>query len=297
MTGFICIDKPQNMTSFTAANRARAILECKKAGHTGTLDPMATGVLPIALSGATRFIELLPSAEKGYTARVRLGLTTDTLDITGVVLSEQPVCVSASQIEETARTFLGETLQTPPMYSALSKDGVRLFELARRGETVERAQRKIRISSLNITDITENEFTLSVTCSAGTYIRSLADDIGKKLGCGAVLTDLRRTAANGFTLDDCISLDELEHLRDMGTVHEHILPVDACLSAYPALTVTAAQSVRFQNGGELFLNRIGNPKAGLYRVYAPDNRFLGLGEVPTDETADSLSVRRVFVNA
>ncbi len=297
MTGFICIDKPQNMTSFTAANRARAILGCKKAGHTGTLDPMATGVLPIALSGATRFIELLPTAEKGYTARVRLGLTTDTLDITGAVLSEQPVCVSVLQIEETVRTFLGETLQTPPMYSALSQDGVRLYELARRGETVERAQRKIRISSLNVTDITENEFTLSVTCSAGTYIRSLADDIGKKLGCGAVLTALRRTAANGFTLDDCISLDELEHLRDMGTVHERILPVDACLSAYPALTVTAAQSVRFQNGGELFLNRIGNPKAGLYRVYAPDNRFLGLGEVPADETADSLSVRRVFINA
>lgn len=297
MTGFICIDKPQNMTSFTAANRARAILGCKKAGHTGTLDPMATGVLPIALSGATRFIALLPTAEKGYTARVRLGLTTDTLDITGTVLTETPVCVSASQIEETAHSFLGETLQTPPMYSALSKDGVRLYELARRGETVERAQRKIRISSLTVSDITENEFTLSVTCSAGTYIRSLADDIGKKLGCGAVLTALRRTAANGFSLADCITLEELTRLRDTGTAHEHILPVDACLSAYPALTVSAAQSMRFQNGGDLFLNRIGNPAAGLYRVYAPDKRFLGLGEVPATENADSLFVRRVFVNA
>lgn len=297
MTGFICIDKPQNMTSFTAANRARAILGCKKAGHTGTLDPMATGVLPIALSGATRFIELLPTAEKGYTARVRLGVTTDTLDMTGTVLSKSAVTVTPAQIEETTLSFLGESMQTPPMYSALSKDGVRLYELARRGETVERAQRKINISALSVSDFSEDAFTLSVTCSAGTYIRSLADDIGRKLGCGAALSALRRTAANGFTLNDCITLEELEHLRDAGTVQERILPVDMCLSAYPAITVTAPQGVRFQNGGELFLNRIGNPTAGLYRVYAPNKRFLGLGEVPAEGPADSLTVRRVFVDA
>lgn len=296
MTGFICIDKPQNMTSFTAANRARAILGCKKAGHTGTLDPMATGVLPIALSGATRFIELLPTAEKGYTARVRLGVTTDTLDITGTVLSESAVQVTPAQIEEAALSFLGESMQTPPMYSALSKDGVRLYELARRGETVERAQRKIRISALTVSDFSENEFTLCVTCSAGTYIRSLADDIGQKLGCGAALSALRRTAANGFTLKDCISIDELEALRDAGKVQEHIFPVDACLSAYPEITVTAPQAVRFQNGGELFLNRIGSPKKGVYRIYAPDRRFLGLGEVPSAKDADALAVRRVFVD-
>ncbi|MGN0571438.1 MAG: tRNA pseudouridine(55) synthase TruB [Candidatus Fimenecus sp.] len=296
MTGFICIDKPPNMTSFTAANRARAILGCKKAGHTGTLDPMATGVLPIALSGATRFIELLPTAEKGYTARVRLGLTTDTLDMTGKVLSETVETVTPEQIEEAALSFVGESMQTPPMYSALSKDGVRLYELARRGETVERVPRKIRISALAVSDFSENEFTLSVTCSAGTYVRSLADDIGKKLGCGAVLSALRRTAANGFTLCDCIALDELEALRDAGKVQERIFSVDACLAAYPAITVSAPQAVRFQNGGALFLNRIGNPSAGLYRIYAPDKQFLGIGEVPAEDSADSLTVRRVFVD-
>ena len=296
MTGFICIDKPQNMTSFTAANRARAILGCKKAGHTGTLDPMATGVLPIALSGATRFIELLPTAEKGYTARVRLGLTTDTLDTTGTVLSQSAVQVTPAQIEETALSFLGESLQTPPMYSALSKDGVRLYELARRGETVARTPRKIKISALSVSDFSEDAFTLSVTCSAGTYIRALADDIGRKLGCGAALSALRRTAANGFALNDCISLDELEALRDAGKVQEHIFSVEQCLASYPSITVTAPQAVRFQNGGELFLNRIGNPKTGLYRMYAPDGRFLGLGEVPAEETADCLTVRRVFVD-
>lgn len=296
MTGFICIDKPQNMTSFTAANRARAILGYKKAGHTGTLDPMATGVLPIALSGATRFIELLPTAEKGYTARVRLGVTTDTLDMTGSVLKECPVTATPAQIEETALSFLGESLQTPPMYSALQKDGVRLYELARRGETVERVPREIHISALSVSDFSENEFTLSVTCSAGTYIRSLADDIGKKLGCGAALCALRRTAANGFTLDDCISLGTLEEMRDAGTAESRILPVDRCLSAYPAITVTAPQAVRFQNGGGLFLNRIGNPSAGLYRIYAPDKRFLGLGEVADAPDTAELTVKRVLVD-
>lgn len=295
MTGWICIDKPEGMTSFTAANRVRGILGLKKTGHTGTLDPMATGVLPIALSGTTRFIELLPVHEKAYTARVRLGLTTDTLDITGQVLSTAAVKVTPSEIEAAARSYLGETLQTPPMYSALRQNGVRLYELARRGESVERPQRKICISEISVTDITETEFTLTVACSAGTYIRSLADDIGKKLGCGAVLTALRRTAANGFTLDNCITLQELEQLRDENRVSAVIMKADAPLARYPAITVTAAQSVRFSNGGALLRARVGNPETGVYRVYDPTQKFLGLGEVACSE-ADSLSVKRVFVD-
>lgn len=295
MTGWICIDKPEGMTSFTAANRVRGILRLKKTGHTGTLDPMATGVLPIALSGTTRFIELLPVHEKAYTARVRLGLTTDTLDITGNVLSASEVHASASEIEAAAKSFLGESLQTPPMYSALRQNGVRLYELARRGESVERPPRKIRISEIGVSDVTDNAFTLTVACSAGTYIRSLADDIGRILGCGAVLTALRRTAANGFTLENCVTLGDLERLRDENRVDAVLCPTDACLYIYPALTVTAAQSVRFQNGGSLLRARVGNPAAGLYRVYAPNHRFLGVGEVPNTD-ADSLSVKRVFVD-
>lgn len=295
MTGWICIDKPEGLTSFTAANRVRGILGLKKTGHTGTLDPMATGVLPIALSGTTRFIELLPVHEKAYTARVRLGLTTDTLDITGQVLSTAAVKVTPSEIEAAARSYLGETLQTPPMYSALRQNGVRLYELARRGESVERPQRKICISEISVTDITETEFTLTVACSAGTYIRSLADDIGKKLGCGAVLTALRRTAANGFTLENCITLEELERLRGENRVAQRLLKTDAPLTAYPALTVTAAQGVRFSNGGSLLRARVGNPETGVYRVYDPTQKFLGLGVVENDES-DSLSVKRVFVD-
>ena len=240
MTGWICIDKPEGMTSFTAANRVRGILGLKKTGHTGTLDPMATGVLPIALSGTTRFIELLPVHEKAYTARVRLGLTTDTLDITGQVLSTAAVSVTPSAIEAAASKFLGETLQTPPMYS-------------------------------------------------------LADDIGKALGCGAVLTALRRTAANGFTLDNCITLQKLEQLRDANLVGEVLLQADAPLMHYPAVTVTAAQGVRFSNGGSLLRTRVGNPETGVYRVYDPTQKFLGLGVVENDES-DSLSVKRVFVD-
>lgn len=295
MTGWICIDKPEGMTSFTAANRVRGILGLKKTGHTGTLDPMATGVLPIALSGTTRFIELLPVHEKAYTARVRLGLTTDTLDITGQVLSTAAVSVTPSAIEAAASKFLGETLQTPPMYSALRQNGVRLYELARRGESVERPQRKIRISDIAVSDVTENEFTLTVACSAGTYIRSLADDIGKALGCGAVLAALRRTAANGFTLDNCITLQKLEQLRDANLVGEVLLQADAPLMHYPAVTVTAAQGVRFSNGGSLLRTRVGNPETGVYRVYDPTQKFLGLGVVENDES-DSLSVKRVFVD-
>lgn len=295
MTGWICIDKPEDMTSFTAANRVRGILGLKKTGHTGTLDPMATGVLPIALSGTTRFIALLPVHDKAYTARVRLGLTTDTLDITGQVLSESAVSVSPSEIKAAAKAFLGESMQTPPMYSALRQNGVRLYELARRGESVERPQRKIRISDIAVTDVTENEFTLTVACSAGTYIRSLADDIGKKLGCGAVLTALRRTSANGFALKNCITLQTLEQLRDENRVGEVLLKPDAPLAPYPALTVTAAQGVRFKNGGSLLRVRVGNPVAGDYRVYDPTRKFLGLGTVESD-AADSLSVKRVFVD-
>lgn len=294
MTGILCLDKPENMTSFLAVRRVRGILGLKKAGHTGTLDPMATGVLPIALSGATRFISLLPTHKKTYEARVELGKTTDTLDITGTVLSESAVSVSPEEIKEAAASFLGESKQLPPMYSAKLKDGVRLYDLARQGIEIERETQDITIYALEVFDITENSFSMTVTCSAGTYIRSLASDIGEKLGCGAVLTALRRTEANGFALPQSVTLEELEKLRDEHRLDECILSLDACLSSYPALTVTEAQAVRFHNGGDLMRDRVkGLSDAGLYRVYAPDGAFLGLGELLED--GDSLLVKRVYV--
>ena len=295
MTGFLCIDKPAGLTSFAVVRRVRGILGVKKAGHTGTLDPMATGVLPVALSGASRFIELLPAKEKAYTARVRLGLTTDTLDITGRVLTTCPVRVSPDDIRRAAARFLGDSEQLPPMYSALSQNGVRLYELARRGETVERKPRPVHIAALEVTDIADDEFTLTATVSAGTYIRSLAHDIGQALGTGAVLTALRRTAANGFTEAQCVTLETLERLQSEDRVSEVLHPVDACLGAYPALTVTAPQAVRFHNGGELAAERLkGLSAPGLYRVYAPDGGFLGVGSLRAG--GESLLVKRVFAD-
>ena len=229
MTGIICLDKPCNMTSFMAVKKASRILGVKKAGHTGTLDPMATGVLVIMLGSCTRFIELLPEHRKSYSARVKLGFTTDTLDITGEVLSENPVNVTEEELIRVAEGFKGEILQTPPMYSAIKKDGERLYDLARKGIEIEREQRKITVEKLEIYDFDGTEFSMDVTCSAGTYIRSLCDDIGKVLGCGAVMTELRRTEANGFSIENAVSLEELEKLVRENNTDSVVTPVEKAL--------------------------------------------------------------------
>lgn len=294
MTGIICLDKPKNMTSFMAVKRASRLLGIKKAGHTGTLDPMATGVLVIMLSHSTRFIELLPEHKKSYTARVRLGITTDTLDITGTVLSEKTVSVTLEQLLKAAQNYKGEVLQTPPMYSALKKDGERLYDLARKGIEIEREQRKITIEKLEIYDFDGLEFSMAVTCSAGTYIRSLCDDIGKDLGCGAVMTELRRTEANGFSIDSAVTLEELEALVNEGKAQEVITSVEKALMSYPEITVTSPQANRFHNGGALAYERLHkNLTIGIYRVYSPEKKLLGLGEILTEK--GDLNVRRVLI--
>ncbi len=295
MTGIICLDKPCNMTSFMAVKKASRILGVKKAGHTGTLDPMATGVLVIMLGSCTRFIELLPEHRKSYSARVKLGLTTDTLDITGEVLSENPVNVTEEQLLKVAEQFKGEILQTPPMYSALKKDGERLYDLARKGIEIEREQRRITIEKLEIYDFDGTEFSMDVTCSAGTYIRSLCDDIGNVLGCGAVMTELRRTEANGFSIENAVALEELEKLVRENNTDSVIIPVEKALMSYPEITVTTPQANRFSNGGELGYDRLhGDYSVGIYRVYSPERRLLGLGEILTEK--GDLTVRRVLID-
>lgn len=295
MTGIICIDKPKGMTSFMAVKRASRMLGIKKAGHTGTLDPMATGVLVIMLGHCTRFIELLPEHRKSYTARVRLGLTTDTLDITGEVISESVVNVTEEQLLSAAEQFKGEIMQTPPMYSALKKDGERLYDLARKGIEIEREQRKITIEHLNIYDFDGVEFSMDVTCSAGTYIRSLCDDIGKVLGCGACMTELRRTEANGFLIDNSVTLEELEKAVSDNNASQYIVSIENALMKYDEITVTEAQANRFHNGGALGYERLrGEPQVGIYRVYSPARVLLGLGEI-LEEKGD-LTVKRVLVS-
>lgn len=295
MTGFIVVDKPTDITSFGAVARVRRITGEKKAGHTGTLDPMATGVLPIMLGGATRFAELMPTHDKSYRATIRLGLTTDTLDITGQVLSTAPVTTDADRFEKLLKTFVGEIKQLPPMFSAVSKNGVRLYELARQGVEIEREERTVTVYSADLLSAHEenHEFVVDVTCSAGTYIRTLAADIGTALGCGAVLSALRRTRANGFSLQESVTLEQLEKDAQNGEAEKHLLPVDKVLGSYPMIKVTPAQSIRFKNGGALDLARIKPQNStGYFRVYSDENLFLGIGEIR--EGGPEMAVKRVY---
>ena len=292
MTGIIPLKKGENITSFFAVNKVRRLVGEKKAGHTGTLDPNATGVLPIAMGGATRFIELLPTHKKAYKATFKTGMRTDTLDIWGTVTETFDKSVTFDEVLKAAEGFKGEIMQLPPMYSALKKDGVRLYELARQGKEVERTLRKCEIYTLSAEEIAEGEYSLYCECSAGTYIRTLIDDIGSVLGTGAVMTSLERTYACGVSIEDCYTLEELTELQEKGDIEQALIPVERLLECYPTITVTDNQAVRFKNGGDLMAQRVrGLMGFGLYRVYGL-NQFLGLGEYA--EGSESLKVKRIY---
>lgn len=294
MTGIICIDKPEGITSFGVCAKLRGITGQKKCGHTGTLDPMATGVLPVMLGGATKFLDYLPDSDKGYTARFILGKTTDTLDITGKVTGEFPVNCTQDDVEKALVNFRGRIMQTPPMYSAVSVDGKRLYELARSGVEVERKAREVEIKKLELVHCENGEYEIDVLCSKGTYIRSLIDDLGKAIGCGAVMTSLRRTLACGFTLNDAVSLDELQRRKDCGeNFDDLIVSVEKPFESFDSVTVSDAQSVRFKNGGALDLTRLKQKLSinTLYRVYSKSGEFLGLGEC----TQTELKVKRLYI--
>ncbi len=294
MTGIIILDKPKNITSFGAVARVRRICSEKKCGHTGTLDPMATGVMTVMLGNTTRFTELLPSHDKAYVASFRLGTITDTLDITGTVLETREVNSTADEVEAALKSFEGEISQLPPMYSAVSVNGQRLYELARKGIEVERKPRSVTVYSIEMLSRSEKngEYEIAVECSSGTYIRTLIADLGEKLGCGAVLTELRRTKANGFSIENAVTLEQLEAAANDGTLDSIVTPIDRALEGYPVIRVSAAQAKRFSNGGELDLQRLKYPRMlGLFRIYDPENNFIGLGEIGT---GDSLGVKRVY---
>ncbi len=292
MNGFVILNKGEGVTSFKAAAALRRIFSEKKTGHTGTLDPMASGVLPVALGKATRFIDFIPAEDKAYTARFRFGITTDTLDITGNILTEEEVTVTREQILGVLPDFMGEIQQLPPMYSAISKNGVRLYELARKGIEVEREKRTVTIHKLALTDYeNDGEFEIEVMCSKGTYIRSLISDIGEKLGTGAVMTSLHRTLSNGFSIAQAKTVEEIEELGENA-----VLGIDFPFMCYPAVKVTDAQARRFSNGGELSADRLHiKTQISLYRVYSHNNDFLGLGEISAS-SPELLRVKRVAGN-
>ncbi len=293
MNGIICLNKESAKTSFTACKQVQALASSHKAGHTGTLDPLATGVLPIALGGAVRFIGFFPLSKKNYLARFTLGKKTDTLDITGNIIGCSNKTACLEDIKKILPSFLGEIKQIPPMYSAIKKDGVRLYELARRGLVTEREAKTVSIFEISVTQEEDDDYSLFVSCSPGTYIRSIIDDIGNMLGCGAVMTELIRTVSNGFCLDGCYTLSQLKDLKDNDRLSEAVIPVDHALSLFPQVTVTAPQSVRFKNGGELFLDRLEIKKVdSLFRVYSPEGNFLGIADACSAKGV--LKVKRVY---
>lgn len=292
MDGILCINKHEKVTSFVCCAMARRILQEKKVGHAGTLDPMATGVLPILLGKATRALDFLPSHDKRYTATMRFGYTSDTLDVWGRVQKTDKDLPTLAQIEAVLPAFRGDILQIPPMTSALKQNGKRLYELAREGVEVERHPRPITVYSLEIVrfDREKAELTVDCRCSKGTYIRSICDDIGKALGCGAIMTALCRTEAAGYTLDNCVPISD-DAAPD--TLRAHVLPIETAFTCYPAVTVSAAQAVRFQNGGALALARIHSPCQTYtpVRVKAPNGTFLGLGQADDND----LKILKLFI--
>ena len=283
MKGLILLNKPKDMTSFGAVARVRRIMGEKKAGHTGTLDPMATGVLPILLGSATKLSDYLLIADKSYTATMRLGVTTDTLDITGTVLSTHKVDVTKQDVLNALAGFRGEILQTPPMYSAIKQNGQPLYKLARKGIEAERTARKVTIYEIELLEqLSPTDFTVSVRCSKGTYIRSLVADIGEALGCGATLTELCRTSTGGFSIENCITLEQLE--QDSTA---YLQPAVKAVEHLPYIEVTNKQATRFSNGGELDLSRL---KGDFTSIAEPirvmcDGELVGIGTVDNENQA------------
>jgi len=274
--GVLLLDKPQGMSSNAALQRARRLVNAQKAGHTGTLDPMATGLLPLCFGNATKFSADLLDADKAYEARVRLGVTTDTGDAEGKILQERPVTVSAEDVERVAARFTGVISQIPPMYSALKRNGEALYEIARRGEVVEREARQVTIHSIEVKDFDGTHFTMLTRVSKGTYIRVLAEDIGEALGCGAHLVALRRTMVGELTIDRAVTLEALEACGSAELAREKLEPADALLQSLPAVGLTSEGEKRFMQGQRLAL---GLSVRGRVRVYGPEKNLLGTARV------------------
>jgi len=280
LDGVLLLDKPSDITSNAALQIARRLLAARKAGHTGTLDPMASGLLPLAFGEATKFSQMLLDADKTYEAGVKLGIQTDTGDAEGTVLSVQPVNVDEAALRAALVRFTGEIEQTPPMYSALKRDGKPLYEYARAGIEIERAPRRVTITELTLLAFQEDRLDLRVTCSKGTYIRSLAMDIGAALGCGAHLDSLRRTRIGAFDLSGSVTLDTLDATAPAQR-DTLLAPVDTLLKDFPTLELDSACARLILQGQPLCLPGREAPPGNCARLYGPDG-FLGLGQWKED---------------
>ena len=273
MNGIIIIDKPQVWTSNDVVSRLRRVFNTRRIGHGGTLDPMATGVLPVFVGRATRGVEFFEHAEKVYEATLRFGLTTDTEDITGKTITECEVHLTEEDLLAVLTKFRGDILQVPPMYSAIKVNGQKLYDLARKGREVERQARPITIHELELLEFAGSEARLRVRCSKGTYIRTLCKDIGEALGCGGCMAALRRVEAGEYTLEGSIPLRQLLDISEAGGDVEHLLrPVDTMFASHRKLSLNEKQA-RLVKNGNAFASDCAD---GTYRVYAPDGEFLAL---------------------
>lgn len=284
MNGLILIDKPKDFTSFDVVAVMRKLSGQKKAGHTGTLDPNATGVLPILLGSATKAQDLIVNHDKTYVADFKLGITTDTLDIWGNVTADFDTKADFGSVKKALLHFEGEIEQIPPMFSAVQKDGKRLYDLARQGIEIERESRKVTVYGITLLDFDEStqSGSFEISCSKGTYVRTVIDDMGRLLKTGAIMTDLRRTQACGFSVDECISLDEAKRLAETGRLESALHSVESLFDTYNMIKISQAQSKRFSNGGALDLDRtvLKNQNVRdktIFRVSDNNGGFIGLG--------------------
>lgn len=279
MNGILIVDKPQDWTSHDVVAKLRGIYRERRIGHSGTLDPMATGVLTVFLGRATRAVELCENDEKTYVAGLRLGTVTNTQDITGEILESRSVDITELQLQQVLTQFLGPQQQIPPMYSAVKIQGKKLYELARKGQTVERKPRNIVIHELKLLGRQQEDFLLEIRCSKGTYVRTLCHDIGEKLGCGGCLSSLRRTEAGRFSLEDAVTLEDILKAQAEGRQQELLRSVDSLFDRLPSLTLRGEAERRMRNGGTILLK---NQPDGEYRVYGQSGEFLLLGRVEAE---------------
>lgn len=274
MNGILLIDKPEGWTSHDVVAKLRGVLHERRAGHSGTLDPMATGLLVLFFGRATRAVEFAEADVKEYRAGIRFGITTDTQDITGRVLSEKKADFTAERLDEVLQRFRGDILQLPPMYSAIKVGGKKLYEIARRGGEVERKAREVHIFSLERESGADGEIFLNVRCSKGTYIRTLCHDIGQALGCGACMSYLRRTRAGAFDVACSYSIEQVQRAADSGRADSLLLPVDTLFSDCGRLELSDKQEKCLRNGGAFTCGMA----EGRYRAYSRSGEFIALAE-------------------
>ena len=279
MNGIIGVNKPAGFTSFDVIAKLRGILKTKRIGHSGTLDPMATGVLPVFVGNATKACDMTDGG-KIYVAGFRFGITSDTQDITGKILTESDKKISLKELNAVIPEFIGNIMQIPPMYSAVQINGKRLYDLARQGIEVERKPRETEIKHIKLYEYDEEtqEGTIEISCGKGTYIRTIINDIGEKLGCGGVMTSLVRTRSGGFSLDDCFTLEEIQNFADSGNIENALISVECIFSGLPEIRLNEVQTRMYRNGVRLDLNRINNinHKFSEYSVYGFDREFIGV---------------------